>query len=205
MNYFLMENQNKCAGIQSVVSNATKHYELTSSDIDYHLLGTSLCNNLPRKKIRLLGSFLNETLLRAQQKKPLILSHCGIRRCYTKGTMSIYMNMPVPLAIVGGEAFGNFAIVSVENAVNHLLGHGIPLKTLKLNKSSDWKNSNECFHTLLHKELYKNLQKLEHLPENLRIHLIYIWSDGFQKYTLVKMKKTSLQLFTVYAVPPDGV
>ena len=25
MNYFLMENQNKCAGIHSVVSNATKH------------------------------------------------------------------------------------------------------------------------------------------------------------------------------------
>jgi hypothetical protein len=47
------------------------------------------------------------------------------------------MNMPVPLAIVGGEVFGNFAIVSVENTVNHLLGHGIPLKTLKLNKSSD--------------------------------------------------------------------
>jgi hypothetical protein len=77
---------------------------------------------LPHKKIRLLESFLNETLLRAQQKKPIILSHRGIRRCYTKGMKSIYMNMPVPLAIVGGEAFGNFAIVSVENAVNHLLG-----------------------------------------------------------------------------------
>ena len=68
MNYFLMENQNECAGIQSVVSNAMKHYELTSSDIDYHLLGTSLCNNLPCKKIRLLESFLNETLLRASKK-----------------------------------------------------------------------------------------------------------------------------------------
>jgi hypothetical protein len=134
-----------------VVSNATKHYKLTSSDIDYHLLGTLLCNNLPRKKMRLLESFLNETLRRAQQKRPLILSHCGIGMCYTNGTKSIYMNMPVPLAIVGGEAFGNFAIVSVENAVHQLLGHGIPLKTLKLNKSSDWKNSNDCFHTLFHK------------------------------------------------------
>ncbi len=83
------------------------------------------------------------------------------------------MNMPVPLTIVGGEAFGNFAIVSVENAVIHLLGHGIPLKTLKSNKSNDWKNSNECFHTLFHKELYEKLQKLEHLPENLCIHLLY--------------------------------
>jgi hypothetical protein len=68
MDYFLMENQNEHAGIQSVVSNATKHYELTSSDIDYHLLGTTLCNNMPHKKIRLLELFLNETLLKAQQK-----------------------------------------------------------------------------------------------------------------------------------------
>jgi hypothetical protein len=63
MNCLIMENQNEHAGIQSVVSNTMKHYELTSSDIDYHLLGTLLCNNLPRKKIRLLESFLNETLL----------------------------------------------------------------------------------------------------------------------------------------------
>jgi hypothetical protein len=71
MNYFLMENQKERAGIQSVVSNATKHYELTSSDIDYHLLGTLLCNYFPHKKIRLLESFLNKTLLRAQQKKAI--------------------------------------------------------------------------------------------------------------------------------------
>ncbi len=63
MNHFLMENQNECAGIQSVVSNTMNHYELTSSDIHYPLLGTLLCNNLPHKKIRLLESFLNETLL----------------------------------------------------------------------------------------------------------------------------------------------
>ncbi len=60
-------------------------------------------------------------------------------------------------------------------------------------------------HTLYHKELYEKLQKLEQVPENLRIHLLYIWSDGFQKNTLVKTKKTFMQLFTVYAVPPDGV
>ncbi len=33
----------------------------------------------------------------------------------------------------------------------------------------------------------------------------YIWSDGFQKNTLVKTKKTLLQLIIVYAMPPDGV
>jgi hypothetical protein len=53
--------------------------------------------------------------------------------------------MPVPLGIAGGKALSHFAIVHVESAVNHLLGHGFPLRTLKINKSSDWKNSKECF------------------------------------------------------------
>jgi hypothetical protein len=96
--------------------------------------------------------------------------------------------MPVPLGISGDKALSHIAIVHVENLVNHLLGHGFPLKMLKINKSSDWKNSNECFYTLFHQELYKKLQKLEHCPENLHIHLRYIWSDGFQKNTLVKTK-----------------
>ena len=69
MNYFLIENQNKHAGIQSVVSNATNHYDLTSSDIDYHFLGPSLCYNLPRKKIRLLELFLNKTLTSSPARK----------------------------------------------------------------------------------------------------------------------------------------
>jgi hypothetical protein len=63
LDYFLREIQNKCTGIQSVVSNATKHYKLTSRDIDYHMLGTLLCNNPAHEKIRLLELFLNETLL----------------------------------------------------------------------------------------------------------------------------------------------
>ncbi len=58
---------------------------------------------------------------------------------------------------------------------------------------------------MFHKELYDKILKLENIPENLRIHLLYIWSDGFQKNTLVKTKKTSLQLFIVYVVPPDGI
>jgi hypothetical protein len=90
--------------------------------------------------------------------------------------------------MTGGKALSHFAIVYVENAVNHLLGHGFPLKMFEI-KLSDWKNSNECFHTLFHQELYKKLQKLEHCPENLRIHLLYTWSDGFKKNTLVKTQK----------------
>jgi hypothetical protein len=45
--------------------------------------------------------------------------------------------MPVTLGISDGKALSHFAIVLVKNAVNHLLGHGFPLKTLKISKSSD--------------------------------------------------------------------
>jgi hypothetical protein len=38
------------------------------------------------------------------------------------------MNMPVPHMISGGKAFDNFANISVENAVNYLLGLGIPFE-----------------------------------------------------------------------------
>ena len=205
MNYFLMENQTEHAGIKSVVSNATKRYELSTYDIDYHLLGTSLMNNLPRNKRHELVFFMKETLKRVKEKKQVILSDKDMRRVYIEGSKSIYQNLPVPLAMVGGEALGKFAIVSVENALNHLLGHGIPLKMLKFNTPSDWKDTNGCFHTLFHKELHEKLQKLDNVPENLRIHFVYIWSDGFQKNTLLKTKRSSLQFFTVTALPPDGV
>jgi hypothetical protein len=148
---------------------------------------------------------MKETIKRVQQDQPVILSHSDIERCHTKGSTSIYRQMPVPLGISGVKALSHFAIVHAENAVNHLLGHGFPSKTLKINKLSDWKNSNKCFHALFHQELYKTLQKLEHCLEYVCIHLLYIWSDGFQKNTLVKTNKTLLQLFFVYAVPPDGV
>jgi hypothetical protein len=173
--------------VSSIKCNKTSRSE--KSDIDYHLLGTSLFNNIPRKKVKMMEIYMKGTIKRIQQDQPAILSHSDIRRCYTKGSTSIYRQMPVPPGISGGEALSHFTIAHVENAMNHLLSHGFPLKMLKINKSSDWKNSNECFHTLFHQELYKKLQKLEHCPENLHIHLQYIWSDGFQKNTLVKTKK----------------
>jgi hypothetical protein len=49
MKYFQMESKTEHAGIWSVVSNTTKQHELTSSNLDYHLLGAALCNNLPQK------------------------------------------------------------------------------------------------------------------------------------------------------------
>jgi hypothetical protein len=113
---------------------------------------------MPRKKVKMMKMYMKERIKRVQQYQPVILSHFDIRRCYTKGSTSINRQMPVSLVISGGKALSHFAIIHVENAVNHLLGHGFPLKTSKINKSSDWKNSNKCFLTLFHQELYKKPQ-----------------------------------------------
>ncbi len=71
MNYQwnLMKNQSKHADVQSVVSNATKHQDLKKSDIDYHLLGTSLFNNMPCKKVKWW-----KCILKNNQKSPTRLS-----------------------------------------------------------------------------------------------------------------------------------
>jgi hypothetical protein len=141
--------------VSGIKSNKTSRSE--ERDIDYHLLGTSLFNNMPRKKVKIMEMYMKEMIKRVQQDWPVMLSHSDIRMCYTNGSMSIYRQVPVPLGISGGKALNHFAIVHVENAENHVLGHSFPLKRLKINKSSDWENSNKCFHTLFCQEIYKKL------------------------------------------------
>ena len=92
--------------------------------------------------------------------------------------------MPVPLAKPGGTEYDEFAIVSIEQAVNHLLGCGVPLKTLDYNVMSDWKDRYGSFHSLFREELFAMIGKIKNSPMQLRIHQLYIWSDGFQKNTL---------------------
>ncbi len=130
MKYFLMD-RSKHAGIQSVVSNATKHQDLKKSDIDYYLLGTSLFNNMPCKKMKMMEMYMKEMVKRVQQDQPVILSYPDTRRCYTKGSTSIYRQVPGPLGISGGEALSNFDIVQDESAVNHLLGQGFPFDNIE--------------------------------------------------------------------------
>ena len=132
------------------------------------------------------------------------ITHADGRRIYTEGEKSIYKNMPVPIAIPGGPEYNNFAMLQIEQAVTHLLAHGVPLKTLDYNDMSDWKDSNGRFHTLFHEDLFSKIGRIENRPRQLQIHQLYIWSDGFQKNTLVKKKTTSLQMFIMYAIPPDG-
>jgi hypothetical protein len=110
MKYFLMENQACWHTVSSIECNKTLRSE--KSDIDYHLLRTSLFSNMPCKKVKMMEMYMKEMIKRVQQDQPVILSHSDVRRCYTKGSGSIYRQMPVPLGMSGGKALSHFAIFS---------------------------------------------------------------------------------------------
>jgi hypothetical protein len=73
------------------------------------------------------AAFMKETINRSKQMETTKLSHTDIRQQYTKGTRSIKLNMPVPLAKLGGTEYDQFAIFSVQQAEDHLLAHVFPL------------------------------------------------------------------------------
>jgi hypothetical protein len=184
----------KHKGLQSIVQRTTtkrSHKDALMEDTDYHILGASCFNGMPKSKIQSVCKFMKETINRHQchKIKTTHLTHADVRRIYTEGEKSIYKNMPVPIAIPGGPEYNNFAMLQIERAVTHLLAHGVPLKTLDYNVMSDWKDSNGHFHTLFHEDLFSKIGSIENCPRQLRIHQLYIWSDGFQKNTLVIVKK----------------
>jgi hypothetical protein len=78
MKYFLMEYQRKHAGIQSVQYQMQQNTKIRKNYIDYHLLGTSLFNNMPHKKVKMIDVYMKETIKRVQKDQPLILSHYDI-------------------------------------------------------------------------------------------------------------------------------
>jgi len=54
-----------------------------------------------------------------------------------------------------------------------------------------------------HKETYETIEKMDP-PNELHVHMYYLWSDSFQKNTLLQGKKTEIQVFAAYFVPPKG-
>ena len=135
----------------------------------------------------MLLSFMRETIRREKDEGIITeeLSTSDVRRVYTEGRHSIFKNLPVPVAKPGGHEYDDFAIVSVEEAAAHILANGVPLKTLDYCVISDWKNDAGLFHTLYLKKLYAKIGKIDNRPKQLRIHQIFIWSDGFQKNSLL--------------------
>ncbi len=59
MNYFMSESKSKDTGLMNLVSNATNENSVTQSDMDYHLMVTSMSKVLPQKKNEADGQIFN--------------------------------------------------------------------------------------------------------------------------------------------------
>lgn len=210
VDFFL--NESKCAG-SGVCHLTTKAFRDSSinthdkEESDYHIMGTALTARLTNSEQRLLSDYINATLQRHQKTNFMactpMTAHSEMRKHYIDGTNSILKNMPVPK--VSGRHENGFVHTSVEEISNHLLARGFPLKTFHWDVESDWRKSDGQYHSLVLKEVREKVGKLgANIPSDLRVHILYMWSDSFQKCPLVQSKKTDIQLFTGYFVPADG-
>ncbi len=154
MKYFLMENQACWHTVSSIECNKTLRSE--KSDIDYHLLRTSLFSNMPCKKVKMMEMYMKEMIKRVQQDQPVILSHSDVRRCYTKGSGSIYRQMPVPLGMSGGKALSHFAIFSCWQCSESFIRSWLPIEDIK-NLQIEWLE--ELKQMLSHIVLSRTLQE----------------------------------------------
>jgi len=109
--YFANEHQKEQDGLHSIVRHATKRpyednedYEHIKRDSDYHVFGACLFNTLTTTQTNMFTKFIQETIRREKEGHNISeISTPFVRRTYTQGTHSIYMNMPVPIAKPGGK------------------------------------------------------------------------------------------------------
>ena len=125
-----------------------------------------------------------------------------IQKNYTEGVNSVLQNLPSPQV----KELDGFAYISVEQVVNHILAIGMDLLTFQ--KEDDWTNEKGEYEGTYYRDLHDRVKKLKEeseFTENVRVHIIRMWSDGFQAfYIKVDNEYNNLQLFTLTLLAPKG-
>lgn len=206
--YYLNEINQSGSGLRHMASKAI--LSSTLGEIfgkkltDYHTMCMKLAASLSKEQLSLATSVIENTmlLLRDSDYQALVplLSVTKTRRYYLEGSNAMLKQAPTPRIADRDEE--GFVHVNVEDCVNILLAEGKELVTLHWSQVSDWKDGLGKWHSPWHQETYERIEKM-HPPEDLRVHVYYLWSDGFQKNVLLNGKKTDLQVFTAYFVPPE--
>ena len=81
-----------------------------------------------------------------------------------------------------------------------MLGHGVEPKSLHIDIDSDWKYPDARYKSEF---LKKVRDKMEYkvinynAPQNIRVDLMRLWSDGFQPDNVITLSSSSPQLFVV--------
>lgn len=195
-------------GLLNLVNNATKQTVETMEDRDYHLFVTKFVNDLRQSQRPTLVKVFNLSIDRLKKKRgaetPLTDAN-ELESKYISGKKSIKQNLPVPSVSNKNQNTG-FVMISSKEIVNHLLARGTPLKEYEWKKKSHWWNERGEFHFDILREIRENIEQMtSEVPDDLIVHIVYLWSDSFQKNSLIQTKATDLQIFTAYFVPPDNI
>lgn len=195
-------------GRMNLVNDATAQPVQSELDRDYHLYVTQFVNTLTRKQRLDLVNIFNVSLQRLEEDKGAetpLTSFNEMEQKYLSGTKSILQTMPVPSVIAKNEDTG-FVMIQSREIINHMLARGFPLKEYEWNNESHWWNEKGEFHSDILRDIREKVDRMtDEVPDDLIVHILYIWSDSFQKNSLVQTKSTDIQLFTAYFVPPDDI
>ena len=77
-----------------------------------------------------------------------------------------------------------------------MLVHGYELKSLDINCDNDWKHPDGRYKSKFLKKVRDKVKyqvKNKNAPQNTRVYLMRLWSDGFQPYDVITLFSSSLQ------------
>ena len=96
--------------------------------------------------------------------------------------------------------YNQFACIQLNETINHMLGHGIELKSFHVNTDSNWKNSDGRYNIRILDESQRKNKISDKTQKCVSKHqslLMRLWSNRFQHYNMITLSSLSLQLFTV--------
>lgn len=114
-----------------------------------------------------------------------------------EGTHAIFANFPIAKVRV----IDNHAVVSLDEVIDHMMAHGIPIGWIQ--DSNGIRNKAGINGTPAADELLNRLRSKSKHPDQTAIGHIVFWSDGFL-VSFVKQKNNSIWILTATFANPDG-
>lgn len=118
-----------------------------------------------------------------------------VRNKYIEGVNSVEKNMPGPAV----KEFDGFAWIPIESIISHMVALGYDI--LSFTEDSDWTNDDGGYDGTFFRDLHhkvKKMKKKSEIPDDARVLLLRLWSDGFQVHHIkVNNEHNNLQLFTI--------
>jgi hypothetical protein len=212
-NFFASENAGTGLGCALLVGQS--QFQLTNitsklqpKEVTLQLEIAELAYNLSTEQRRQLASILTscEEILLSQREKTsntsawptsIPRSLQDIRSFYLEGKWAIIPNLPCPTV----QKIGEHAYVSLTDCVVDMLGHGISIELIEVEKSTDTVCT--LSESLRAKTIAKNCQNISLTNNTLCLYIVE-WSDAFEPSSSIKSNRGSVWLKTITISPPHN-